>query len=226
MSTRPKDPGDRAADTDPYAPLAKLLPKAEWVQALTLGGARRALATLLKARQANHVLDVCCGAGAQARALAREGFAVVGVDASATMIGLARGRSPDIPFHHLEAGTMRYQGDFDAALVSLALHEMDEGTRQAVWAAMRRAVRPGGWLVAMDYAPPEHPRLLGALARKIIYADERSFDQVHPPHWANFQTFMAGGGLPGWLAGQGEPITQESRHLFGNLAVLLVEKQP
>jgi len=211
-------PPEQQGDT--YAELARALPFADRAQALTLGRARRAVVRILAAHGARTVLDMCCGTGAQARMLAQAGMDVTGLDGSHTMLARARALGGGPHYMAMEGETLNVANSFDGAITSLALHEMPPGVREEVWRAMRRAVRPGGLLIAMDYSPQPRPTLLGRLARKIVDADERSFAKVHLPHYENYLAFMAEGGLAGWLTTVGETPRNDRRFLFGNLAVL------
>src|SRR5919106_857818 len=63
------------------------------------------------------VLDVGCGPGRHAHALARRGIDVVGVDVSSRFIDLATaGAPPGATFVHVDARDLTYVDEFDAAL--------------------------------------------------------------------------------------------------------------
>jgi SAM-dependent methyltransferase len=63
------------------------------------------------------VLDVGCGPGRHAHALARRGMVVHGIDISARFIELARDGAPDgATFERVDARSMSFAGEFDAAL--------------------------------------------------------------------------------------------------------------
>ncbi len=100
----------------------------------------------------DRVLDVGCGPGRHAGALAAQGIEVVGVDISETFVELARTSAPaGATFERLDARRLAYDGEFDAAislcqgafgLVGGPGSALDEDG--AVLAGMARAVRPGG----------------------------------------------------------------------------------
>ena len=102
------------------------------------------------------LLDIACATGAQCRALGRAGIETTGLDLSEAMIAAARrldgrnvryvqGSAYELPF---AAGT------FDAAILSLALHEHTEPERQTMVAEASRVIRQGGSLIVADYARP------------------------------------------------------------------------
>jgi ubiquinone/menaquinone biosynthesis C-methylase UbiE len=70
------------------------------------------------------VLDVGCGTGRFAAALAERGSRVWGVDASEEMVALARGRGVDAKVARAETLPFK-EGWFDRAVVVLVLHVLD-----------------------------------------------------------------------------------------------------
>jgi SAM-dependent methyltransferase len=62
------------------------------------------------------VLDLCCGAGQISRMLTERGFDVVGLDASASLVGLARKNAPDAHFEVADARFFRSADRFQAAI--------------------------------------------------------------------------------------------------------------
>jgi ubiquinone/menaquinone biosynthesis C-methylase UbiE len=103
------------------------------------------------------VCDLACGPGVVARALAKRGATVVGIDLSARMLAIAAG------YEHADPLGIRYLQDdaqtlcrvedasLDAVVCNLALTDIPD--LQATARAITRVVRPGGLFV---YALP-HP---------------------------------------------------------------------
>ncbi len=102
----------------------------------------------------HRVLDVGCGPGRHAHALARLGMQVVGVDISARFVELARrDAAAGSSFERLDARELPFDGQFDAAIslcqgaFGLCGGPAASGVVDpdgAVLAGMARAVRPGG----------------------------------------------------------------------------------
>ena len=120
------------------------------------------------------VLDLCCGTGLLAEELTARGYRVVGVDASAAMLALARERlGPDVALSRITLPELTVEGVFDAAACTLdGLSYLDPADLRLTLAAVARRLRPGGWLVfdlhtdaMMDFTTRE-PRRRGRVGRK------------------------------------------------------------
>ena len=112
---------------------------------------RQVIAELLRGQR---VLDVCCGSGDWSAELAAARCQVVGIDSSSTMVAYAREKRTAARFKVMDATAMPFEFEFDAAVISLALHALSAPVRQAVWESMVHAVTPGGRLIALDYTLP------------------------------------------------------------------------
>lgn len=130
---------------------------AEWYDEMVRSGRmgiEASLATLL--RLAGNVAgltvcDLCCGQGVVARALAREGAHVTGVDLSERLLAIARAEEAAHPlgiaYSHddIQTGKMLPDAAFDGMTCNMAL--MDVPDLDAALATVRRILRPGGWFV-------------------------------------------------------------------------------
>lgn len=203
---------------DPYRPLAQSLKSGDVINRWILLRPRRRIVRLLKGQR---VLDVCCGTGNLTAMLVAAGCRVVGVDSSPTMLSNARQKRMAAEFKQTDAAQLPFHQEFDAAVISLALHEMQPQVREKVWESMRRAVRPGGRLIALDFAVPRRNSLSARLAGRLVDQDERGMLDIHPEHYANFQEFMRSGGLLSWIQKQGQPVSAEYRYWGGTLAVVV-----
>lgn len=110
---------------------------------------------LLAATPGERVLDIGCGTGHQAAALAAAGCSVMGVDVDAAMVARARAQHRDVEGLRFVQADVQDRatvalldvGDgFDAVLSNAALHWMTEV--EATLATVRAALRPGGRFVA------------------------------------------------------------------------------
>jgi len=133
--------------------------------------------TLLELAEGDHVLDVGCGTGEDARTLAGlvPGAAVVGLDASERKIAEAQARTLGLPrpveFRVGDAGRLPFEDAvFDACRADKVLHHLEEPCRAL--AEMVRVARPGARIVVSDadyetlvVAAPDP-----ALTRRILHA--------------------------------------------------------
>jgi SAM-dependent methyltransferase len=159
----PADLGVRHLSPEPdhwFEPLADHLGAAYLRYSFTRGTANEVgfLIEQLHLAPGSRVLDVGCGPGRHALALAERGIEVVGVDISERFIELARAEAPSLAtFVRLDARSLPFDAEFDA-VISLCQGAFGlAGTDAAsirdpdgvVLAGMARAVRPGG-LVALS----------------------------------------------------------------------------
>ena len=102
------------------------------------------------------VLDVGCGPGRHANALAARGMVVHGIDISHRFVELARaGAAPGASFERLDAREMAFDAEFDAAicLCQGAFGLMTAGGHdEVVLASIARALRPGGRLALSAFS--------------------------------------------------------------------------
>lgn len=121
------------------------------------------LCRLLEVVAPDRVLDVGCGAGRYARALARRGLRVTGLDLSPTLLAEARQRSPGTPgtpdYVHGDSRNLPFHRQFEAAIsmfTSFGYFEDPEDDLRFL-RGVRRALVPGGRLV-LDYLNQAHVR--------------------------------------------------------------------
>lgn len=129
---------------------------------------KRRVVALAGVKAGGRALDLCCGTGDIAFALARQGAEVTGLDFSEKMLEVARGR-----LQHAKAGNLKFiQGDagqipfpdnsFDAVTMGYGLRNLpswETGVREMV-----RVAKPGGRIVVLDFGKPAN-----ALWRKIYF---------------------------------------------------------
>lgn len=103
---------------------------------------------------AGRALDVGCGAGGLALALAERGWQTTGIDIANKAIHAARSaaekRGLRADFSVADAASWQSEQRFDLVTCSFALPASVED-QQAVYAMMARALEPGGWVVIKDF---------------------------------------------------------------------------
>ncbi len=119
------------------------------------GGWRRRAVAALTLQRGAVVADVACGTGDLCRELGRAGYRAVGIDLSAGMLRHARTTAP---LMHGDALALPIgDGRLDGVISGFALRNFVE--LPGLWAALARAVRPGGRIALLDVARPEHALL-------------------------------------------------------------------
>jgi demethylmenaquinone methyltransferase/2-methoxy-6-polyprenyl-1,4-benzoquinol methylase len=139
---------------------------------------KRRVIELAAIQPGNRALDLCCGTGDLALALARRGAAVIGLDFSAAMLDVAESRNtiPDSKtgarnptFIQDDAQQIPFpDGTFDAVTVGYGLRNLtkwEQGLDE-----MHRVAKPGGRLVVLDFGKPAN-----ALWRAIYFGHLRCF---------------------------------------------------
>ncbi len=97
------------------------------------------------------LLDVGCGTGSLAAALAERGFRVWGVDASPEMVAAARAKS--VAAKRARAESLPFKGSwFDRVVFQLVAHLVD---RPQAFAEAHRVLADGGRIAVVTFAP-EH----------------------------------------------------------------------
>ncbi len=114
---------------------------------------------------AGRILDLACGTGTYAAALARLGFAVTGLDLSADLIAIGRGKAPGVPL--LAADMRRFRrvapGPFEriCCIGNSLPHLRSEAEVGALLRDAAAALAPGGSFIAQTVNFDRGPRLAG-----------------------------------------------------------------
>jgi demethylmenaquinone methyltransferase / 2-methoxy-6-polyprenyl-1,4-benzoquinol methylase len=169
-------PGDqRAAKVgDLFAAVARRYDRVNDLQSFGLHRRwKRRVAQMAEPRPGERALDVCCGTGDLAFALARAGAVVTGLDFSAAMLAVAEERraadnrpassrlAPRAPslnpqFVHGDAMRLPFADDsFDLVTVGYGLRNLADWSvgLQEMW----RVAKPDGRLLVLDFGKPDNP---------------------------------------------------------------------
>jgi demethylmenaquinone methyltransferase / 2-methoxy-6-polyprenyl-1,4-benzoquinol methylase len=135
---------------------------------------KRRLLKLAAVKPGETALDLCCGTGDVAFALAVAGVRTIGMDFSAPMLAVAEQRRAQINgrgvqsdselnprFLHGDALNMPFpEHHFDLVTISYGLRNLasvDDGLHE-----MWRVLKPGGRLLVLDFGKPDHALWRGA----------------------------------------------------------------
>jgi demethylmenaquinone methyltransferase/2-methoxy-6-polyprenyl-1,4-benzoquinol methylase len=136
---------------------------------------KRRVADLARVAPGARALDLCCGTGDIAFALAQRGAEVTGLDFSAQMLEVAAARQRKIPpsahrapqFIQGDAQELPFAGNtFDIVTVGYGLRNLASWQRGLE--EMHRVARPGARLIVLDFGKPAN-----ALWRAIYFAHLR-----------------------------------------------------
>lgn len=125
---------------------------------------KRRLVVCSGARAGLRALDVCCGTGDLAFALAHAGAAVTGIDFSEPMLAVAcrrqqkRDAGPGSRVEFLQGDAMRLpfpDASFDITTVGYGLRNLADW--RTGLAEMRRVTCPGGRILVLDFGKPDQP---------------------------------------------------------------------
>jgi ubiquinone/menaquinone biosynthesis C-methylase UbiE len=148
-----------------FEPIAEHLGRAYLRYSFTKGTAQEVafLIDELGLRPGMRVLDLGCGPGRHARALAAEGIEVVGLDISERFVTLARDGAPTgATFVHGDARAMAYDSEFDAAIsLCQGAFGLVPGEDGEVLRRLVRAVKPGGRAAVTAFSAYFQVRWLG-----------------------------------------------------------------
>lgn len=160
---------------------ARVAPRYDLINDLQSFGLHRAwkrrVLRLAQVQAGDRALDVCCGTGDLAFALARAGASVEALDFSDAMLSVARqragsGGTANPQFQQGDAMCLPFPNDsFDVVTVGYGLRNLRD------WKAglheMHRVARPGAKLLVLDFGKPDH-----ALLRSLYFAYLRFFVPV------------------------------------------------
>lgn len=209
---------------DPYSSIARFFPALDLILDIFLRGARDDLIRFLKKEGLNKVLDLGCGTGGLSRTLADRGFSPVCVDVSAAMLEKAEKNSRREPqFQVFRSGGegLPFGAQFDASVMRFVLHEMSPAVRKATLAELRRVIRPGGFMIFIDFVRPRdlekiYPRI-GAFVIRFV---ESRMTRIHAPHYENFSELMSEGGSLAWLEKRCGPPCMFRSYFGGNIGLI------
>lgn len=100
----------------------------------------------LAPKAGENILDVGCGTGDLAAKIQEAGAKVLGVDASADMVELAKKEYPTIQFEQKDAANLDYNRKFDAVFSNATFHWIEN--QKGLLSGVFKALKPNGRLVA------------------------------------------------------------------------------
>lgn len=150
-------------------------------------GWKARVAELSRADRATHALDLACGTGDIAFAIAARGAPVVGLDVTHRMLQLARSRGPGVAFVTADMLALPFPDRaFDVVTTGYGLRNVPD-IRRAI-DEIARVLRPGGRFVSLDFNRPENPvvrgiylsylTLVGSLLGVVLHRDPDTYRYI------------------------------------------------
>jgi len=146
------------------------------------------------------VLDICCGTGAQARAISGpEGRTIIGLDLDHKILNYAGSRRPKVPYVCANAGSLPFRDrSFKSVIITFALHDKHPEARTRMIEEAVRVLTPSGRLILLDFENPWN--LHSRAGAFFVTAVERLAGREH---FENGRQFLSRGGLRTFLSDHG-----------------------
>lgn len=120
---------------------------------------------LIDCPKGSKVLDLGCGNGTLTRQLADQGFQVMGLDASAELINLAKEHYPDILFKEGDATDFTLEEKVDVVFSNAVFHWIDQEKHPLLLQQIGNALNQGGELVCEFGGQGNNAKIHQALSR-------------------------------------------------------------
>jgi SAM-dependent methyltransferase len=148
------------------------------------------------------VLDLACGMGQHAVAMAKRNYRVVGVDLSLSMLArageLAQEAGQKINFIHGDMRDLGFDRTFDAVYcIGTSFGFFDEETNRKVLEGVHRALKPGAALlldlVNRDFILGRQPNLTWFEGQDVVCMEETDFNYINSRLYVKRQLIVGGG---------------------------------
>ena len=143
-----------------------------------------AVAELLGDISGQRILDLGCGDGRLTLELVEKGAAVVGIDASTSMIDSARDKGLDA--HVLDALQMSYHQEFDQVFTNATLHWIPNHPLLA--SLVFKAIKPGGSFVG-EFGGHGNVAAINTAIRGVLARNGYEWDGKKPVTYPSVQMF-------------------------------------
>jgi SAM-dependent methyltransferase len=148
------------------------------------------------------VLDLACGMGRHAVAMAKRNYRVVGVDLSLSMLArageIAQEAGQKINFIHGDMRDLGFDRTFDAVFcLGSSFGYFDEETNRKVLEGIHRALKPGAALlldlVNRDFVLGKQPNLTWFEGQDVVCMEETDFNYINSRLYVTRQLIVGGG---------------------------------
>jgi len=168
------------------------------------------------------VLDVGCGTGIHLQRYLKAGCRVSGIDASPSMLEIARQRlGHEAALELGQASLMPWaDGSFDLVLSMLMLHELDASVHAPIFGEIKRVLKKDGRILLVDFHPGPVRGLKGWFTKFVIFLSELA---AGGEHFKNYRKFIAAKGLKALIEAQNLTVEQHKILSGGNMVIYLLK---
>ncbi len=182
---------------------------------------------LLKKFNKSHevrILEVACGTGTLSHLLAKKGFHLLSLDNSYSMIRQTYNKIHDsdsgkVTAIHGDASNMPfYSSSFDAVIMQLGLHEMENNIRMDSGREMIRVAKKDAVFLLFDFAPTNKwsfSKFILTIIEFIAGTD----------HYRNGRMFIKQGGILSFLENLNLEIIKKRNFFNGNICLAVAKKR-
>jgi len=170
------------------------------------------------------ILEVACGTGTLSHLLAKRGFNVLSLDNSYSMIRQTYNKIHDsssgkVTAIHGDASNMPfYSSSFDAVIMQLGLHEMENKIRMNSGREIIRVAKKNAVFVLFDFAPTNkwsYSKFILTIIEFIAGTD----------HYRNGRRFIKDGGILSFLENLNLELIKTHRFFHGNICLAVARKR-
>jgi len=169
------------------------------------------------------VLDVGCGTGSSLHLYHAAGCRVYGIDASSSMLAIARNKlGPRASLQLGDASQMPFaDGRFDLVVAMFILHEMPAEIRPLVMSETLRILKREGRILIIDYHWARTDFPAGWFYKTVILFFEIAAGRQH---FKNYRDFIAKKGLAELITSQKLALEKNKIVTGGNIGLYLLRK--
>ncbi|MBW2590261.1 MAG: methyltransferase domain-containing protein, partial [Deltaproteobacteria bacterium] len=170
------------------------------------------------------ILEVACGTGTLSHLLAKKGFNVLALDNSYSMIRQTYNKTQDscssrVTAIHGDASIMPfYSASFDAVIMQLGLHEMENSIRMDSGREIIRVAKKDAVFVLFDFAPTNKWSYSKFILTIIEFIAGTN-------HYRNGRRFIKDGGILSFLENLNLEIIKTHRFFSGNICLAVARKR-
>jgi len=170
------------------------------------------------------ILEVAAGTGSQSFLLSGSGFSVVAVEKAKGMLSQIHNKAKKSETGEIfpicaDATNLPFPSlTFDAVIVQLALHEMDDDTRLGCLSEIKRTAKKNAVFIIVDFIPA----LKFSLSIFLILLAEIAAGM---DHFRNGREFLRQGGVRDIMCHSGFEIEESYNFFQDNLGLMVAHKQ-